>query len=232
MSGLTTPPLNGALNGAANGAASGATSDTSKTGTSSNGGGAASDTSKTGTSSNGGGAAATATFGGGCFWCVEAVFDNVIGVSRIEPGYAGGERPNPTYEQVCTGTTGHAEVVQITFDPAQISYREILEIFFATHDPTTLNRQGNDIGTQYRSVIFYHDDEQKRTATEVMDELAAENVWDAPIVTQLLPLPTFYPAESYHYEYFKNNPNQGYCAAVIAPKVASFRQRFAHKLKA
>lgn len=174
---------------------------------------------------------AIATFGGGCFWCVEAVFENVVGVTAIEPGYAGGDKPDPTYEEVCTGTTGHAEVVQLTFDPTQISYREILEIFFATHDPTTLNRQGNDIGTQYRSVIFYHDDEQKRTATEVMDQLTAENVWDAPIVTELAPLDTFYPAEDYHYEYFSRNPNQGYCQVVIAPKVVAFRERFADKLK-
>lgn len=176
--------------------------------------------------------AATATFGGGCFWCVEAVFDNVIGVTKIEPGYAGGDHANPTYEQVCTGATGHAEVVQLTFNPAQISFRQLLEIFFATHDPTTLNRQGNDVGTQYRSVIYYHDDEQKHVATEVMDELSTENLWDSPIVTQLLPLDTFYPAEAYHYEYFKRNPHQAYCAAVIAPKVAAFRERFAHKLKA
>jgi len=173
-----------------------------------------------------------ATLGGGCFWCVEAVFDGVIGIRRIEPGYAGGTKPNPTYEEVCTGTTGHAEVVQITFDPKEISFREILEIFFSTHDPTTLNRQGNDIGTQYRSVIYYHDEGQKRVATEVMEELSGEKVWDDPIVTELTALDTFYPAEAYHYEYFKNNPDQGYCAAVIAPKVADFRRRFAHKLQA
>lgn len=172
-----------------------------------------------------------ATFGGGCFWCVEAVFDNVVGVEKIEPGYAGGDTANPTYEQVCTGTTNHAEVVQITYDPEQISYRQLLEIFFGTHDPTTLNRQGNDVGTQYRSVIFYHDDEQKQVAQQLIGELSAENIWDDPIVTQLEPLDTFYPAEDYHYEYFKNNPNQPYCRAVIAPKVASFRERFRDKLK-
>lgn len=174
---------------------------------------------------------AVATLGGGCFWCVEAVFTDVVGVLAAEPGYAGGQRANPTYEQVCTGATGHAEVVQVTFDPEQITYREILEIFFATHDPTTLNRQGNDIGTQYRSVVFYHDEDQRRTAQDVMDQLAADGVYDDPIVTELAPLEKFWPAEDYHREYFKNNPNQGYCAAVIAPKVAAFRQRFAHKLK-
>lgn len=173
-----------------------------------------------------------ATLGGGCFWCVEAVFDGVIGIRRIEPGYAGGTRPNPTYEEVCTGTTGHAEVVQISFNPDEISYREILEVFFATHDPTTLNRQGNDIGTQYRSVIYYHDEDQKQVASEVMAELSEQKLWDDPIVTELTALDTFYPAEAYHYEYFKNNPDQGYCAAVIAPKVADFRRRFAHKLQA
>lgn len=175
---------------------------------------------------------AVATFGGGCFWCVEAVFTDVIGVIRIEPGYAGGDKPEPTYEEVCTGTTGHAEVVQITFDPDQITYKNILEIFFATHDPTTLNRQGNDIGTQYRSVIYYHDDEQRRIAEQVIAEVTDEGVYPDPIVTELAPLPKFYAAEEYHHDYFRRNPFQGYCQAVIAPKVAAFRQRFADKIKA
>lgn len=175
---------------------------------------------------------AVATLGGGCFWCVEAVFADVIGVTAIEPGYAGGDTPDPTYEQVCTGTTGHAEVVRIAFDPEQITYGDILNIFFATHDPTTLNRQGNDIGTQYRSVIYYHDDEQRQVAEDVVAQLTADNVYDDPIVTELTPAPKFYPAEEYHHEYFKRNPFQGYCQVVIAPKVADFRKRFAHKLKA
>lgn len=173
----------------------------------------------------------TATLGGGCFWCLEAVYLDVEGVERVVSGYAGGPSPNPTYEAVCSGVTGHAEVVQVTFDPAVIGYREILEIFFGIHDPTTLNRQGHDVGTQYRSVIFFHSDEQKATAETVMRELSAEGVWGDPIVTQLEPAPEFFPAEAYHQEYFRRNPNAGYCRVVVAPKVAKFRQRFAGRLR-
>ena len=172
-----------------------------------------------------------ATLGGGCFWCLEAVYDRLQGVTDVVSGYAGGKRANPSYEQVCSGATGHAEVVQVTFDPQVTSYREILEVFFAIHDPTTLNRQGADVGTQYRSVIYYHSDEQKRVAEEVMRHLAAEKVWDDPIVTELAPAPAFYPAEDYHQEYFARNPNQGYCQVVVAPKVAKFRSKFSAKLK-
>src|SRR5687768_16415329 len=165
----------------------------------------------------------TALLGGGCFWCLEAVFDRVRGVTDVVSGYAGGRRPNPTYDQVCAGTTGHAEVVQMTFDPAVITFREILEIFFVIHDPTTLNRQGGDVGTQYRSAIYYHSEEQKRTAEALMRELEADGVWPGPIVTELSPAPEFYPAEDYHQEYFARNPTQGYCQAVVAPKVAKLR---------
>lgn len=165
-----------------------------------------------------------ATLGGGCFWCTEAVFQELKGVTNIVSGYAGGTVVNPTYEQVCSGNTGHAEVVQLTFDPAVVSYRRILEIFFTIHDPTTLNRQGNDIGTQYRSVVFYQSPEQQETARHVIREMAS--VWDAPLVTELAPAPTFYPAEDYHQNYFRQNPNQGYCAFVVAPKVSKFRQMF------
>ena len=172
-----------------------------------------------------------ATLGGGCFWCLEAVFEQVQGVTRVESGYSGGKVANPTYEQVCTGRTGHAEVVQVTFDPAIISFREILEIFFTTHDPTTLNRQGADVGTQYRSAIFFHTPEQQQTAQAVIGELNAANVWDAPIVTEVVPSQTFYKAEEYHQEYFRQNPGQGYCRAVVAPKVAKFRKQFLAKLK-
>jgi peptide-methionine (S)-S-oxide reductase len=171
-----------------------------------------------------------ATLGGGCFWCLEAVFQELRGVRRVVSGYAGGKRPNPSYEQVCTGATGHAEVVQITFDPAAVSYRELLEIFFATHDPTTLNCQGADVGTQYRSVIFHHSEEQKQTAEGLIAELNAAGIWDRPIVTQVVPFEAFYPAEDYHQGYFRNNPAQGYCSVVIAPKVAKFRKQFADKL--
>lgn len=174
----------------------------------------------------------TATLGGGCFWCTEAVFEQVEGVEKVVSGYSGGRRPNPTYEQVCTGSTGHAEVVQISFDPTVTSYREILEIFFATHDPTTLNRQGGDIGTQYRSVIFYHSDEQRQTAEAVMAELQASNAYGQPIVTQLVPFEQFYPAEAYHQGYYRANPYQGYCSAVIAPKLAKFRKTYAEKIRA
>ncbi|HVF50147.1 MAG TPA: peptide-methionine (S)-S-oxide reductase MsrA [Pyrinomonadaceae bacterium] len=173
----------------------------------------------------------TATLGGGCFWCVEAVFNELEGVERAVSGYAGGASPNPTYAQVCSGATGHAEVVEVEFDPRVVSYKEILEVFFTVHDPTTLNRQGEDRGTQYRSVIFYHDAEQKRVAEEVIAEMSAANIWDAPIVTELAPLEAFYRAEDYHQEYFKQNPAQGYCRAVVAPKVSKFRQRYQHRLK-
>jgi peptide-methionine (S)-S-oxide reductase len=170
----------------------------------------------------------TATLGGGCFWCVEAVYQQVKGVQVVESGYCGGKMPNPTYEQVCSGTTGHAEVVRVQFDPDVVSYREILEIFFTIHDPTTLNRQGNDVGTQYRSVIYFHSPEQRETARHVIAEMA--NVWDAPIVTELTEAPVFYIAEDYHQNYFNQHPLQGYCAFVVAPKVAKFRQTFAAKL--
>jgi peptide-methionine (S)-S-oxide reductase len=173
-----------------------------------------------------------ATLGGGCFWCLEPVFDDLKGVISVESGYAGGSVPDPTYEQVCSGRTGHAEVVRVTFDPSRISYRDILNVFFTIHDPTTLNRQGNDVGTQYRSVIFYHSPEQERTAREVMQALSDQHVWSSPIVTQLEPFTNFYQAEDYHQEYFANNPNQPYCSIVIAPKVAKFRQNHLEMLKA
>ncbi|WP_041328376.1 peptide-methionine (S)-S-oxide reductase MsrA [Rubrobacter xylanophilus] len=174
----------------------------------------------------------TATLGGGCFWCVEAVFDELRGVRRVEPGYSGGHVERPTYEQVCTGLTGHAEVVQVSFDPREISYRELLEVFFAVHDPTTKDRQGPDVGPQYRSVIFYHDEEQRRTAEEVISELEARGIWDGPIVTEVAPFTAFYPAEEYHRDYFRRNPDQPYCRVVIAPKVAKFRKEFLERLKA
>jgi len=167
---------------------------------------------------------------GGCFWCLEAVFDQVRGVRDVVSGYAGGSRPQPTYEQVCSGLTGHAEVVQITFDPQVISFEDLLHIFFTIHDPTTLNRQGADVGTQYRSAIFYTSEAQKSTAETVIRELSAEGLWSDPIVTQLQALQTFYPAEEYHQQYFARNPNQGYCRMVVAPKVAKFRQKYAHLL--
>ena len=170
----------------------------------------------------------TATLGGGCFWCTEAVFQELKGVQHVESGYAGGQVVNPRYEQVCEGTTGHAEVVQVRFDTDAVSFREILEIFFTIHDPTTLNRQGNDVGTQYRSVVYYHDDAQRDTAAHVIAEMA--NVWDAPIVTELTPLPDYYAAEAYHQNYFRQNPMQGYCAYIVAPKVAKFRKTYADKL--
>jgi len=173
-----------------------------------------------------------ATLANGCFWCTEAAFSIVKGVEKVEPGYSGGSVPNPTYEQVSTGTTGHAEAVQVTFDPTVISFKEILEIFFATHDPTTLNRQGPDVGTQYRSVIFYHNAEQKATAENVIAELNEEGIWDAPIVTQVAPFTAFYVAETYHKDYYKRHPNQPYCQQVITPKLAKLQQRFLGKLKA
>ena len=173
-----------------------------------------------------------ATLGGGCFWCLEAVYEELRGVEKVESGYAGGAVPNPTYRQVCTGTTGHAEVVQVTFDPDVVSFREILEVFFTTHDPTTPNRQGADVGTQYRSAIFYHDEEQKRVAEEVIAELEARHLWDDPIVTEVTPLEAFYVAEDYHQGYYRNNAYQPYCRVVIAPKVAKFRKEYLAKLKA
>ncbi len=172
-----------------------------------------------------------ATLAGGCFWCLEAVFDELRGVENVDSGYAGGARPNPTYQQVCTGTTGHAEVVQITYDTEVISFRDLLDAFFTIHDPTTLNRQGPDVGTQYRSAIFYHDEGQKALAEEVIAELNGADLWDAPIVTEVKPLEVFYPAEEYHRDYFRRNPDQGYCAVVIAPKVAKARSKFLKKLK-
>lgn len=173
-----------------------------------------------------------ATLGGGCFWCLDPVFSELRGVDRVEPGYAGGRRPNPTYEQVCTGTTGHAEVVQVTFDPEQISFRELLDVFFTIHDPTTPNRQGADVGTQYRSIILYDSPEQEQAAEEAIAELGESGVWDAPIVTEVAPLETFYPAEAYHRDYYRRNPGQPYCQVVIAPKVAKFRKQYLEKLRA
>jgi peptide-methionine (S)-S-oxide reductase len=173
-----------------------------------------------------------ATLAGGCFWCLEAVFDDLKGVEDVVSGYSGGKTPNPTYKQVCTGATGHAEVVQVTFDPTQISYRDLLEVFFTIHDPTTLNRQGADVGTQYRSAIFYHSPEQKAIAEQVIGELNAEKIWNRPIVTELTPFTSFYPAEDYHQEYFTNNPFQPYCQIVIAPKIAKFRKQYLERLKA
>ena len=172
-----------------------------------------------------------ATLGGGCFWCTEAVFDDLKGVESVESGYSGGMIANPTYAQVCSGTTGHAEVIQITFDPQVVSFKQILEIFFTVHDPTTLNRQGADVGTQYRSVIFYHDEEQRRVAEQVIKELDAQRVWNAPIVTELAPFEKFYVAEDYHQEYFRLNGSQPYCRMVVAPKVAKFREHYREQLK-
>lgn len=172
-----------------------------------------------------------ATFGGGCFWCTEAIFDDLKGVESVESGYSGGTVPNPSYQLVCTGSTGHAEVNQIIFDPKVISYKQLLEIFFTVHDPTTLNRQGADVGTQYRSVIFYHSEEQKKTAEEVIKETAEKKIWDDPIVTQLVPFQSFYNAEDYHQEYFAHNPFQPYCRVVIAPKVKKFRDHYREMLK-
>lgn len=170
----------------------------------------------------------TATLGGGCFWCVEIMYQDLKGVKKVESGYAGGKFPNPTYREICSGLTGHAEVVQVSFDPAIISYKELLEIFFTVHDPTTLNRQGNDSGTQYRSVIFYHDEGQKAVAEAVMSE--AQAWWSDRIVTELSPAPAFYRAEQYHQNYYKDNPAQPYCSIVIAPKVRKFREQFRSKL--
>jgi peptide-methionine (S)-S-oxide reductase len=172
-----------------------------------------------------------ATLGGGCFWCLEAIFEQLRGVERVQSGYAGGDVPNPTYHQVCTGTTGHAEVVQITFDPAVVSFGEVLDVFFAIHDPTTLNRQGADDGTQYRSVIFTHSPEQEQIARQKIADLNAAGIWGRHLVTEIVPFRAFYAAEDYHQEYFRNNPGQGYCQAVVAPKVAKFRKQFTAKLK-
>lgn len=174
----------------------------------------------------------TATLGGGCFWCVEAVFQGVRGVESLVSGYSGGTTENPTYREVCTGSTGHAEAVQITFDPGQLAYRDLLAVFFATHDPTTRDRQGADVGTQYRSVVFTHSDAQRKEAEDLIAELERERVFDRPIVTQVVPFERFYPAEDYHQSYFERNPTQPYCQAVIAPKVAKFRKHYLEKLKA
>lgn len=173
----------------------------------------------------------TATLGGGCFWCLEAVYEQARGVEKVVSGYAAGQTENPSYEAVCNGNTGHAEVVQITFDPQVISYRTLLEIFFTIHDPTTLNRQGNDRGTQYRSIILFHDETQKQTAQAVMHEVDQSGIWDAPLVTQLEPLTRFYPGEEYHQGYFRGHTQQPYCQVVVAPKVVKFREKFKALLK-
>lgn len=173
----------------------------------------------------------TATLGAGCFWCVEAIFDDLVGVTDVVSGYSGGHIEDPTYQQVCSETTGHAEVVSVTFDPSLISYADILRIFFTVHDPTTLNRQGNDIGSSYRSAIFYHSDDQRAAAEAVRNEISAAGIYDDPIVTEITAFEKFWPAEDYHQEYFANNPNQPYCAAVVAPKVAKFKQKYTSLLK-
>jgi len=172
-----------------------------------------------------------ATLAAGCFWCVDTLFRELRGVKSVVSGYAGGTRANPTYEQVCTGATGHAEVIQITFDPSVISYRDLLDVFFTVHDPTTLNRQGGDVGTQYRSAIFAHTPEQRRIAEQTIAEITAQKLWDDPIVTQVVDATEFYPAEGYHQDYYTNNPNQGYCRMVIAPKVAKFRSKHLARLQ-
>lgn len=168
-----------------------------------------------------------ATFGSGCFWCSEPLFNDLKGVSKVTVGYAGGQKPSPTYEEVCSGTSGHAEVIQVEFDPTIVSYEQLLEVFFLTHNPTTLNRQGNDAGTQYRSIIFYHNEQQQQTAKQVKTNITAEHVYNDPIVTAIEPLTAFYPAESYHQNYYAKNPDQGYCQMVIDPKIAKFRKKFA-----
>ncbi len=172
-----------------------------------------------------------ATLAGGCFWCLEAVFDDLQGVENVVSGYAGGHVLNPSYKDICTGRTGHAEVVQITFDPAVVAFRDLLQVFFTIHDPTTLNRQGADVGTQYRSAIFYHSTQQKTTAEQVIAEINAAGIWGAPIVTQVAPIDVFYAAEDYHQEYYSRNPYQPYCQVVIAPKVAKFRKHYVERLK-
>lgn len=173
----------------------------------------------------------TATLAAGCFWCVEAVFDDLVGVEDVVSGYSGGHTENPTYKEVCSETTGHAEVVQVRFDPEVLSFKELLQVFFTVHDPTTLDRQGNDIGTSYRSAVFYHSEEQRQTAEEVIAEFSAEGIYSSAIVTEVAAFEKFWPAEDYHQEYFANNPNQPYCAGVVAPKVAKFRQKFLSRLK-
>ena len=173
----------------------------------------------------------TATLAAGCFWCVEAVFDDLKGVEDVVSGYSGGHTENPTYQEVCSETTGHAEVVQIRFDPDELSYEDLLRVYFTVHDPTQMNRQGNDIGTSYRSAIFYHSDAQRESAEKIIKEISDEAIYDSPIVTEVTPFDKFWPAENYHQEYFANNPNQPYCAAVVAPKVAKFRKKFADRLK-
>ncbi|MCC6616887.1 MAG: peptide-methionine (S)-S-oxide reductase MsrA [Anaerolineae bacterium] len=173
-----------------------------------------------------------ATLAGGCFWCLEAVYDELKGVTDVVSGYAGGHVTNPSYQAVCTGTTGHAEVIQITFDPQVVSFGDLLDVFFTIHDPTTLNRQGNDVGTQYRSAIYYHSPEQKAIAEQKIADITAARLWNNPIVTEVTPIDTFYPAEDYHQEYFARNPYQGYCQFVIAPKVAKFRKHYLEQLKA
>jgi peptide-methionine (S)-S-oxide reductase len=173
-----------------------------------------------------------ATLAGGCFWCLEAIYNELKGVQKVVSGYTGGQVENPTYQAVCTGATGHAEAVQITFDSKVISYRDLLQVFFTIHDPTTLNRQGADVGTQYRSAIFYHGPDQKAAAEQSMAEIEAAKIWDRPIVTQVAPFQAFYPAEAYHQDYFQRNPYQGYCQVVIAPKVAKFRKMYLERLKA
>jgi peptide-methionine (S)-S-oxide reductase len=172
-----------------------------------------------------------ATLGGGCFWCTEAVFTELKGVEKVESGYSGGKTPEPSYEQVCSGDTEHAEVVQVTYDPKVISYDDLLRIFFTVHDPTTRNRQGADVGTQYRSVVFYHNQQQKEAVERIIKEIEGSKIWGKPIVTQVVPFTTFYKAEDYHQEYFKQNPYQGYCTVVIAPKVVKFRKKYAELLK-
>ena len=171
------------------------------------------------------------TLAGGCFWCLEAVYDEVVGVTDVVSGYTGGQTEDPGYEQVCSGKTGHAEAVQVTFDPGQITLEDILHIFFSIHDPTTFNRQGADVGTQYRSAVFYHNEEQKEITKRVIVELTQEKLWNSTIVTQIEPIGDFYPAEDYHQEYFARNPNQGYCQFVVAPKVSKFRRKYLHLLK-
>lgn len=174
----------------------------------------------------------TATLAGGCFWCLDAVYRELRGVERVDSGYTGGRVPNATYREVCSGLTGHAEAVQVTYDPDEVSYEDLLRIFFTIHDPTTLNRQGYDVGTQYRSAIYYHDEEQRAKAEEVIREFTESNVWGAPIVTEVTPLTKFYPAEEYHQDYYRRNPEQQYCQAVVAPKVAKLRKHFYGQLKA
>ena len=174
---------------------------------------------------------AKATFGGGCFWCLEPVFEELVGVEGVVVGYAGGEHPAPDYKLVCSGTTGHAEVIHIEFDPEQISFTELLEVFFSVHDPTTPNRQGADVGTQYRSIILYHDDHQREAATGLIESLDGQDIWSNSIVTQLEPLTTFFPAEEYHQGYYRKNPGQGYCMMVVAPKLKKFREKYAARLK-